>query len=648
LVRRFVCRGFLGGDFIRTGWLFCLVVAVFVAGPPAAFAYNAIVAFGDSYTDTGNLPSSPPYYWNGRFSNGPLWIEYLSQNLGFGYNAVNNLAVSGSESDELGTQIDNYPGSSPTTDVLFAIWSGNNDFQNHLNYGYNDSAWDQKINDLVYSLTTATDLLYQKGARRLVLFNQFDLTQIPDIHRQYSDSFRGYILSKIQVFNSRLANAVPGLINSHPGLQIFYVDIYADMNYLLANYNSYGFTHASVDALDDPDQPDKSFDGPGADYVFWDLDHPTSKTHGIVASWVLNALGTPPAPSVTLTSPANGATYGAQSTIPVTASVNANGWAINQVYFYQGSTFLGQATEAPYTFYWSSVPAGVYQLTAQVSYGSSQTISSTSVQITVTNNPGSPPSPPWQHQDIGQVGYPGNAYVSLNGSFTVSGSGADIWGAADGFQYLFQAITGDATIVAKITGVQNTDGFAKACLMFRANLASDSPNAAVFITPAAGTGFQWRNAAGGDSDYVQGVDATVPCWLKLQRAANTFTGFTSPDGSNWTSIGSTTILMNSNIYAGIAVTAHNNSALNTSVVESVQIFAPAVRPQLAIKRVSDGSVQLTLSGSAGATYRCEASTDLRTWVSISTNTLTSSTIQVTDLQARSLPQRFYRAAVVGP
>src|SRR5262249_52074271 len=98
----------------------------------SASGYTALVAFADSYRDTGRPPSSPPYYWNGRFSNGPLWIEHLSQTLGFAYNPANNFAVSGTESNELGVEINNFPGTTDSENVLFAIWSGNNDFVNHL------------------------------------------------------------------------------------------------------------------------------------------------------------------------------------------------------------------------------------------------------------------------------------------------------------------------------------------------------------------------------------------------------------------------------------------------------------------------------------------------------------------------------------
>jgi phospholipase/lecithinase/hemolysin len=128
--------------------------------------------------------------------------------------------VSGSESDELGVAIAKFGGTSDSTNVLFAIWSGNNDFANHLDIGVNDGTWDTRINHVVSSLMTASDLLYQKGARNLVLFNLMDPTRCPDILNGYSASFRAYIHGKVQIFNSRLAAAIPNLLSSHPGLKV--------------------------------------------------------------------------------------------------------------------------------------------------------------------------------------------------------------------------------------------------------------------------------------------------------------------------------------------------------------------------------------------------------------------------------------------
>ena len=46
--------------------------------------------------------------------------------------------------------------------------------------------------------------------------------------------------------------------------------------------------------------------------------------------------------------------------------------------------------------------------------------------------------------------------------FTVSGEGTDIWSTADGFQFVYQRLTGDQQILANVTALQNTDGWAKA------------------------------------------------------------------------------------------------------------------------------------------------------------------------------------------
>src|SRR5262249_57871591 len=63
---------------------------------------------------------------------------------------------------------------------------------------------------------------------------------------------------------------------------------------------------------------------------------------------------------------------------------------------------------------------------------------------------------PWLTSDVGAVGAAGSASHS-NGVFTVRGSGADIWGTADGFQFVYQPLSGNGQIVARVTAVQKTD-----------------------------------------------------------------------------------------------------------------------------------------------------------------------------------------------
>ena len=89
-------------------------------------------------------------------------------------------------------------------------------------------------------------------------------------------------------------------------------------------------------------------------------------------------------PTVALTAPANGATFTAPATITVTASASDPENRLARVDFYSGSTLVGSDTGSPYSFVWSSVPAGSYTLTAVAVDADGATAASAAVNITVT------------------------------------------------------------------------------------------------------------------------------------------------------------------------------------------------------------------------------------------------------------------------
>jgi cellulose 1,4-beta-cellobiosidase len=95
------------------------------------------------------------------------------------------------------------------------------------------------------------------------------------------------------------------------------------------------------------------------------------------------------APSVSLTSPAPGASFTAPATVSLAASASESGGTIAKVAFYNGSTLLGTATTAPYTYTWTNVPAGSYSLTAQATDANGTT--ATSQASTITVNPATTP-----------------------------------------------------------------------------------------------------------------------------------------------------------------------------------------------------------------------------------------------------------------
>ena len=97
-------------------------------------------------------------------------------------------------------------------------------------------------------------------------------------------------------------------------------------------------------------------------------------------------------PTVALTAPATGATFTAPATITLTASASDPENRLAHVDFFRGSTQLGTATAAPYSFTWSSVPAGSYTLTAVASDADGGTTTSAAVSITVQPAPNQPPT----------------------------------------------------------------------------------------------------------------------------------------------------------------------------------------------------------------------------------------------------------------
>jgi endoglucanase Acf2 len=181
----------------------------------------------------------------------------------------------------------------------------------------------------------------------------------------------------------------------------------------------------------------------------------------------------------------------------------------------------------------------------------------------------------WTDLDIGSPAKHGSANDNA-GTWTVAGGGADIWGTSDQFNFAYQTLTGNGSIVAHVNSLTNTDPWAKTGVMFRNSTNAASPFADVVVTPGEGVNFQWRNAAAKPS-HAQLVGIKVPVWVKLTRSGNNFSGYYSTDDVNWKQIGATvTLSIATTDLAGLAVTAHNNTALNTAVFTNVAVQSAVV------------------------------------------------------------------------
>ena len=158
---------------------------------------------------------------------------------------------------------------------------------------------------------------------------------------------------------------------------------------------------------------------------------------------------------------------------------------------------------------------------------------------------------------------------------TVTGSGADIWGSADGCRFASQRVTGDVQVTAQVSGLTNTNEWAKAGVMIRESLTTGSRHASTFATAAKGLAYQRRRATDGTTSHTAGPGSAAPYWVRIARLGNVVISSTSPNGTTWTEIRRETIAMSAAVYVGLAVTSHNNGVLCTGTFTNVQVVGVA-------------------------------------------------------------------------
>lgn len=192
---------------------------------------------------------------------------------------------------------------------------------------------------------------------------------------------------------------------------------------------------------------------------------------------------------------------------------------------------------------------------------------------------------PWQQAFLGHAQRPGSGTHFAGGIFTVRGSGRDIAEGRepiDNCQFAWQELTGDGELVARIASSEVNSREPKAGIMLRESPAAGARNVALLLVPRVGVRLSARSTPDGGSRTMPPAPAAkaAPCWLKLVRRGDTFSGHVSADGSAWSPIGEPiTVAMSSTLCAGLAVTAgcRDESKVHTATFDHVSC-APTKQP----------------------------------------------------------------------
>ncbi|OBZ84953.1 Phosphatidylcholine-sterol acyltransferase [Choanephora cucurbitarum] len=265
----------------------------------AVSAIDRIIAYGDSFTDNGNVyrhssfPPSPPNY-KGRFSNGPTWLEYVANNLP--YHKVLNNAYSGATTDSsdvyvkfndytvpgLLQQINTIPVNGTSND-LYLIFIGYNDLASILNLGpYNVLNQNYNQEKVVQNMITGVKSLITKyNAKQFLILNVPPFDQWPVSPNSEKSDIKQFILEYNTLVEKELKSKVTNVDLKFLDDNSWFVQQLAEPKGLgLSTTNgpcSYGLGNTTICA--DPSR-----------HFFWDSFHPEAKVHKAFGQWATSQI----------------------------------------------------------------------------------------------------------------------------------------------------------------------------------------------------------------------------------------------------------------------------------------------------------------------------------------------------------------------
>jgi regulation of enolase protein 1 (concanavalin A-like superfamily) len=171
-----------------------------------------------------------------------------------------------------------------------------------------------------------------------------------------------------------------------------------------------------------------------------------------------------------------------------------------------------------------------------------------------------------------------SSYDASSDVWTLVGSG-DVYGYndEDSFQFSYMQMDTNATLIAKVEGIDSTNDNAKVGIMFRETLASDSDMYAVYAHYDDGVESTWRGQTVVNeevsTDGFQNSsyeDVTIPGWIKIVVNGNRVTGYYSEDAETWSPVQSTIFDSTSDYYLGLFSASNEDSA--TGTFSSVAVY----------------------------------------------------------------------------
>jgi len=284
-----------------------LTAAVALAGfgSMAAHGFDKIVVFGDSYNDVGNIYAlaagygvvyPPPPYYDGRFSNGPIWIEHIANDWGLalspsvlggtdyatgGAQLLRSVVLEGLPIPSIKSQVTAYlaaNGGKADPQALYVIEGGGNDIL---------TATKTPPSELGTEIATALHGMERSlrlaGAKRFLIPELIDVGQLPGPAAAGPEAVAYANAASIAANEALLSKLAYDA--ALPGIEIYTIPVFRTFLAVANAKTHFGFTNVVSPCLSNAGEcadPDHT--------LWWDEEHPTEFGHAFFAILVEGAV----------------------------------------------------------------------------------------------------------------------------------------------------------------------------------------------------------------------------------------------------------------------------------------------------------------------------------------------------------------------
>ncbi len=161
------------------------------------------------------------------------------------------------------------------------------------------------------------------------------------------------------------------------------------------------------------------------------------------------------------------------------------------------------------------------------------------------------------HGDIGTVVHAGSVeYDAATRSYTIAGSGENMWSTKDAFEFVWKKMSGDVTLTADLSFLgKGVNEHRKAVLMIRQSLDADSPYADAALHGNGLTSLQYREEKGAATHEVQ-ANISAPARVRIEKRGAYFSMWLAgASGEFRPAGGSTRIALKEPFYVALAFAA---------------------------------------------------------------------------------------------